>query len=142
MTEDRDDVNVALNKRLREAEGLLESLTSFERVEGISKLKKKIRQELKFLQKIEKGKNSDSLRGYGLSGSGFLKCTNLTHLSGVVDVLARVLEPVSVLKTFNLQNDGVVLNDEEDSFPEWPTGVVRKLEVDVVSDKVVGHSKL
>jgi len=88
----------------------------FKRVQGILKLEKKIRQELKFLQKFEDPEHFSELKKEHIS------CSNLIHLSCIVDQMFLVADVCSVLQPFNLK-----LENKS-----------KKVLVDIVCDK--GHT--
>lgn len=96
---------------------LLERLSNNElkRVQGVAKLEKKVRQELKFLEKFECAENFSKLKKEHIS------CSNLVHLASIIAQIFLVENPISVMQPFNLWNsDGLV---------------VKKVVVDIVCDK-------
>ena len=81
-----------IEEKLKLASGLISSLESMNQLDGVSKLEKKIRQEMKFLQKLQKQKNAKF--------KDHLKCTNLVHLGAVVQTLLESEKPTAVSKVF------------------------------------------
>ena len=84
-----------IEEKVNLAEDLIRKLEPVSNVDGVSKLEKKIRQEIKFLQKIQKQKSSKT--------KDHLFCSNLLHLGALVETLADAGEPVSVLKVYSAQ---------------------------------------
>jgi len=74
-----------------------------EKVEGIAKLEKKVKQEVKFLEKFQDGKKFQKLK------KEHINCSNLVHLESFISQIFLVKNPTAVLHPFNLYKDGVVL---------------------------------
>jgi len=85
----------------------------FKKVQGLPKLEKKVRQELKFLEKFESPENVNELKKEHIS------CSNLVHLGSIIEQLFLVQNPSSVMQPFNLTQDSKV----------------KKICVDIVCDK-------
>ncbi len=103
-----------LRSKLSEGEGLMRELSEepLRSVDGVAKLEKKIRQEVKFLQKfLAQEKHRLKLK------REHLQCSNLQHLSAVVGALRACDRPQGVLQSFS-----------------WGEEQVRKVTVDVVSE--------
>ena len=83
-----------IEDKLKLAHNLISDLESVINVSGVSKLEKKIRQEIKFLQKLQKQKKAGKVEDH-------LKCTNLLHLGAIVQTLIEADKPTAVLKAFN-----------------------------------------
>ena len=109
------ELRTELTEKLALGRELLERLANnkFKKVQGIPKLEKKIRQELKFLEKFENQVNLCGLKKEHIS------CSNLNHLGCIVDQLYLVPNPHSVMQPFNLKQ-------------EFKT---KKVCVDIVCDK-------
>jgi len=90
-----EDNNKMIEEKVKLAEDLIKKLEPVSNVDGVSKLEKKIRQEIKFLQKISKQKSSKT--------KDHLFCSNLLHLGALVETLVEAGEPVAVLKVFSSQ---------------------------------------
>ena len=71
-------------------------------VQGVSKLEKKIRQEIKFLEKFNNATSFHKLK------REHLNCSNLLHLESFVKQLFVVKNPTSVLTPFNLTTSGKI----------------------------------
>ena len=82
-----------LSLRLSEGERLEREVESLGHVSGSCKLVKKIRQELKFLQK-HRDTDLKQLK------KEHLDCTNLTHLGSIVAAIRTCHEPCDTLKPF------------------------------------------
>lgn len=110
-----EELRIELVEKLALGRDLLAKLANknFKKVQGIPKLEKKIRQELKFLEKFEHLENLSGLKKEHIS------CSNLNHLGCIVDQLYLVPNPHSVMQPFNLKQ-------------EFKT---KKVCVDIVCDK-------
>ena len=110
-----EELRIELVEKLALGRDLLAKLANknFKKVQGIPKLEKKIRQELKFLEKFEDQENMVGLKKEHIS------CSNLNHLGCIVDQLYLVPNPHSVMQPFNLKQD-------------FKT---KKVTVDIVCDK-------
>lgn len=117
-----EELRTELAEKLVLGRELLERLANnkFKKVQGIPKLEKKIRQELKFLEKFEDQENLVGLKKEHIS------CSNLNHLGCIVDQLYLVPNPHSVMQPFNLKQD-------------FKT---KKVTVDIVCDKGMEWIKL
>ncbi len=88
-----------LSDKISLGQSLLDILASspeLQSVSGVSKLEKKIRQELKFLQRFSVPPGSAKLK------KEHLQCSNLQNLSAVVEVLKNTNGAVHVLRPFPL----------------------------------------
>jgi len=90
------------------------SNNSLKKVQGLPKLEKKVRQEVKFLEKFEADENISKLK------KEHINCSNLAHLSSIIDQIFLVESPTAVIHPFNL-----VTGDK----------ARKKVVVDVVADK-------
>lgn len=114
-----DELKTNLQEKLFLGRTLLSKLadrSALKKVQGIPKLEKKIRQELKFLEKFEDPAFFSGLKKEHIS------CSNLIHLGCIVDELLLTTNPSAVMHPFSLKQ-------------EFKT---KKVTVDIVSDK--GHS--
>ena len=91
---------------------ILSSSPELQAVSGVTKLEKKIRQELKFLQRFAGGSGVKKLK------KEHLQCSNLQNLSAIVQCLSSTKSPLHVLRPFPLFAD----NEE------------KKVTVDVVGE--------
>ncbi|KAG8227747.1 hypothetical protein J437_LFUL007537 [Ladona fulva] len=103
-----------LNDKIISGEELLAKVSRFGNVCGISKLQKKIKQEINFLVKTLQ---------LGLVKKEHLLCTNLHHFCALVNTLETCNELSSVLQHFSFKSDG----DSSET--------TKRLCVDVVADK-------
>nr|SVE85743.1 EOG090X0CWG [Daphnia pulicaria] len=100
--------HLVLNK-VQDGENLLQQVQShFTAVEGSKKLERRIRSEMKFLQKLLEAKT-------GVKKEHILS-SNLGSLAAVVEILHQCESPAAVFKPFSLEN-----------------GPISRIEVDVVS---------
>ncbi len=119
---DPTELEHLLQEKLSEGEHLLDRLKQggLQAVAGVPKLEKKIRQEIRFLKKFlcREQQQRDRLK------SEHLQCSNLQHLSAIVDALSSCSDPQGVLQSF--------------SWCEGQEGVEacqgKKITVDVVSE--------
>ena len=109
------DLREDLLDKIRFGKEMLAQLANnkFKKVQGLPKLEKKVRQELKFLEKFEAPENFGDLKKEHIS------CSNLLHLGSIIEQLCLVENPSSVLQPFNL-NEGCK---------------VKKICVDIVCDR-------
>ena len=109
------DLREDLLDKIRLGKEMLAQLANnkFKKVQGLPKLEKKVRQELKFLEKFETPENFCDLKKEHIS------CSNLVHLGSIIEQLCLVENPSSVLQPFNL-TEGCK---------------VKKICVDIVCDK-------
>ena len=112
--EDEDDIFSDLKEKILLGHDLLRKLSDsqFRKVQGIAKIEKKVRQELKFLEKFQDPQNFHSLKKEHIS------CSNLVHLNCLVEQLYQANETVSVMNPFNLSK----------------SSGSKKVMVDIVSD--------
>ena len=114
-----DELKTNLQEKLYLGRTLLSKLankSSLKKVQGIPKLEKKIRQELKFLEKFEDPAFFSGLKKEHIS------CSNLIHLGCIVNELLVTTNPSGVMHPFSLKQ-------------EFKS---KKVTVDIVSEK--GHS--
>jgi len=121
MTSIEDICPEELRKDLKEkidlGHGLLEKLDNngLKKVQGIAKLEKKVRQEVKFLERFQDEKTFHKLKKEHIS------CSNLAHLDSFISQIFLVQNPTAVMHPFNLwSKDG---------------SVIKKVVVDIVCDK-------
>ena len=109
------DLREDLGEKIRFGKDILAKLSNndFKKVQGLAKLEKKVRQELKFLEKFENPENFIDLK------KEHINCSNLVHLGSIIEQLFLVDNPSSVLQPFNLSQDCKV----------------KKICVDIVCDK-------
>lgn len=109
------DLREDLSEKIRFGKDILAKLSSnkFKKVQGIHKLEKKVRQELKFLEKFESPENLIDLK------KEHINCSNLVHLGSIIEQLFLVDNPSAVLQPFNLSQDCKV----------------KKIVIDIVCDK-------
>ena len=109
------DLRENLSEKISFGKNILAKLSNnkFKKVQGISKLEKKVRQELKFLEKFESPENFIDLK------KEHINCSNLVHLGSIIEQLFLVENPSSVLQPFNLSQDCKV----------------KKIVVDIVCDQ-------
>ena len=120
------ELSSLLSDKISLGQSLLQILSSpeMQAVSGVTKLEKKIRQELKFLQRFSESTGVNKLK------KEHLQCSNLQNLSAIVQTLRDTKGAVSVLRPYPL-----VTNTDE-----------KKVTVDVVGEsgerwvKVVARS--
>ena len=109
------DLREDLGEKICFGKDILAKLSNnkFKKVQGLAKLEKKVRQELKFLEKFENPENFIDLK------KEHINCSNLVHLGSIIEQLFLVENPSSVLQPFNLSQDCKV----------------KKIVVDIVCDQ-------
>ena len=92
------ELSSLLSDKISLGQSLLQTLSSpeLQAVSGVTKLEKKIRQELKFLQRFSGSAGVKKLK------KEHLQCSNLQNLSAIVQTLRDTKGPVSVLRPFPL----------------------------------------
>ena len=98
----REDLRKDLKERIELGHCLLEKLNNNElkKVNGISKLEKKVKQEVKFLEKFEDNEIFYQLKREHIS------CSNLVHLDSFIKEIFHVEDPSAVMQPFNLREKG------------------------------------
>lgn len=107
--------NTALEK-ITYGEDLLQSLVKYQKLDGIQKLERKIRQEINFLKKICK---SNTIK------KEHLQCSNLTHFSALVEVLSQVENCTHVNKPFMLDDRKIIIDIISDGGLTWTKVIAR-----------------
>jgi len=110
----------ALKEKIDLGHNMLAMLSNNElkQVQGIPKLEKKVKQEVKFLEKFEDGKKFLKLK------KEHINCSNLVHLDSFISQIFLVNKPTAVMHPFNLcREDG---------------SVIKKVVVDIVCEE--GHT--
>ena len=83
----------SLDLKIQEGQVLQSRLDTFKIIPGVEKLSRKIRKELQFLQNFKA--NPDKLK------IEHLQCSNLLHLSAIVQALGDCSDPYQVLKSYS-----------------------------------------
>ena len=125
-----------LRKDLREkidlGHGLLQKLDNngLKNVQGIAKLEKKVKQEVKFLEKFE-----DEITFLKLKKE-HISCSNLVHLESFISQIFLVENPTAVMQPFNLWSKGET-NWVIFKLKNVPAdgSVIKKVVVDIICDK-------
>lgn len=87
-----DDLHDKLKDKLKEGHELLDKLQTFASIPGCGKLVRKIQKELQFLSKFQSETNKLKIE--------HLQCSNLLHLSAIVQALQECEKPCQILKSF------------------------------------------
>lgn len=82
-----------LKEKLNEGHELLEKLQNYAKIPGCGKLIRKIQKELQFLSKFQSETNKLKVE--------HLQCSNLLHLSAIVQALQDCQKPCSILTSFS-----------------------------------------
>jgi len=112
-----DGLKSDLEKKICVGKELIDKLSveNLKAVQGLAKLVKKVKQEVKFLEKFLLKNNISKLK------KEHLQCSNLIHLESIIKELIRTNRPVAVMQVFNL------LSKEG--------GIEKKVVVDIVGDE-------
>ena len=103
---DDDEIWKNLNAKIEEGNNLIRNLAEFRNVSGIGKLKKKIQKELQFLSGFNKeNPNKKKLK------VEHLQCSNLYHLSAIVQALENCQLPTDILKSFSNHDEKKLIVD-------------------------------
>ena len=136
-----DDISPEmLRKDLKEkidlGQNMLAMLSNNElkQVQGIPKLEKKVKQEVKFLEKFEDGKKFLKLK------KEHINCSNLVHLDSFISQIFLVNKPTAVMHPFNLCREGEteLLEFISIKFICSDGSVIKKVVVDIVCEE--GHT--
>ena len=97
-----EDLRKDLKEKINLGHGLLEKLDNngLKKVQGLAKLEKKVRQEVKFLEKFQDETNFHKLKKEHIS------CSNLVHLDSFISQIFLVQNPTAVMHPFNLWSKG------------------------------------
>ena len=97
-----EDLRKDLQEKINLGRELLEKLANngLKKVQGLAKLEKKVRQEVKFLEKFEDETNFCNLKKEHIS------CSNLVHLASIISQIFLVQNPTAVMHPFNLWSKG------------------------------------
>jgi len=112
-----EELRKSLEEKIQLGRDLLDKLANhgLKKVQGLAKLEKKVRQEVKFLEKFE-----DEVQ-FGKLKKEHISCSNLVHLASIINQIFLVQNPSAVMHPFNLcSQDG---------------SVIKKVVVDIVCDK-------
>ena len=118
MAHDFEEIMERLNCKIQEGQELLVTLRKFRNIPGIAKLTKKIQKELDFLVKFQQNPNKLKVE--------HLQCSNLLHLSAIVQALVECQKPTHILRSFHNQENKKVVVDIvcEDGF-HWIKVIAR-----------------
>ena len=97
-----EELRKDLKEKIELGQGLLQKLDNngLKKVQGISKLEKKVKQEVKFLERFEDEKTFKKLKKEHIS------CSNLVHLESFISQIFLVQNPTAVMHPFNLWSKG------------------------------------
>ncbi len=113
-----EEMFTKLDEKILEGRELMQTLKKYEQLSGVGKLSKKIRQEVRFLEKFKL--NPSNLK------SEHLQCSNLLHLSATVQALEEADNPVAVMKNFDLQSGRKIICDvTSDGGQRWLKVIAR-----------------
>ncbi|KAK5649905.1 hypothetical protein RI129_000934 [Pyrocoelia pectoralis] len=103
-------------EKIQFGETLLKTLSLHNKIEGIQKLGRKIKQELSFLEKISR---DESIK------KEHLQCSNLTHFNALIQTLQELQNCQSVNKVFNLNEKKISVDIICDGGLTWVKVVAR-----------------
>lgn len=137
MSETTEYLQNCVSEKLKSGYLLISELSSFNHIEGIQKLEKKIKQELSFLHKvkvicIQKYQTLKiiftiflQICKTGNIKKEHLQCTNLTHFGALIRSLAEVRSCIGVNKVFNLEDRKIVVDIICDNGLTWMKVIAR-----------------
>ncbi|KAF5273415.1 hypothetical protein FQA39_LY07432 [Lamprigera yunnana] len=105
-----------LNEKINLGSDLIKSTDKFNKLEGIQKLRRKIKQELTFLKNIS---NEQRIK------KEHLQCSNLTHFKAVVATLNKIDNCQAVNKVFNLEESKLSVDIVCDDGLTWIKVIAR-----------------
>ena len=103
MAQDHDEIFLKLESKIQEGEALIDTLNNYKNIPGIGKLTKKIQKELQFLCRFKDNPKKLKVE--------HLQCSNLLHLSAIVQALETCKNPTHILRTFNNSDNKKVIVD-------------------------------
>ena len=118
MEDGENELFSKLDEKIKEGNELIGKLQNFMSIPGVSKLQKRIEKEIKFLLKFKQ-------KPAGLKIE-HLQCSNLLHLSAIVQALLEASNPCTVLKTVtNADGKKVVIDIITDEGFQWIKVIAR-----------------
>ena len=118
MEDGENELFTKLDEKIKEGNELIGKLQNFMSIPGVSKLQKRIEKEIKFLLKFKQ-------KPAGLKIE-HLQCSNLLHLSAIVQALLEASNPCTVLKTVtNADGKKVVIDIITDEGFQWIKVIAR-----------------
>ncbi|KAL4711706.1 hypothetical protein ACJJTC_003473 [Scirpophaga incertulas] len=96
-----EEAHKLLREKIEYGQSLMENLYNFQHIDGVPKLHKKIRQEIEFLNRLQKSKKFKVEQ---------LSCSNLRHLGAMVQTAVKP-GVLAVCKVFHLNDDNKLLVD-------------------------------
>lgn len=125
----QQDLETLLKTQIQIGTNLVQSLKSFEHIDGIAKLENKIKKELKFLIKMS---NSHTLQANHLS------CSNLNYLSAVVECLSQENNIVHIFYPITIDERKVYIDIISDKGSSWVKVIARNKKS--LSEAVLGQT--
>ncbi|XP_050669969.1 UPF0415 protein C7orf25 homolog isoform X2 [Leptidea sinapis] len=112
-----ESISVMINEKLHYGESLISKLQEIRNTEGVTKLQRKIKQELDFLRRLQNSKNTVKVEQ--------LSCSNLRHLGALVDCSLRP-GVISVCKIFHIdENNKLIIDIISDEGKVWTKVIAR-----------------
>lgn len=96
-----EELMLLLNDKINLGENLVVKLEPLNEIDGVTKLQRKIRQEIEFLRKLRKSKNVKIEQ---------LSCSNLRHLGAMVELTLRP-GVIAVCKIFHINDSSKLVID-------------------------------
>jgi Family of unknown function (DUF5614) len=144
-----DQLKVALHEKIRLGEQLLIRLSKLDKIDGLSKLHKKVKQEINFLQKVRNlplifQKSNSFIKSlinifiifpFQITAKSpkkeHLMCTNLHHFNALVNYMEEhYADCVATMQNFHYRG-----YEEGDEIPFGATQCPSKITVDAVTHK-------
>ncbi|XP_076040915.1 UPF0415 protein C7orf25 homolog [Oratosquilla oratoria] len=105
--------------RLKDGKILLDRISSINhgKIEGLHRLEKKINAEIKFLEKIASGKSR--------LNEEHVRCSNLSQLEAIVEVLQSLEKVKAVLQPYSYKNNRIIIDIVAEDGKKWVKVVSR-----------------
>ena len=118
MEDGENELFSKLDEKIKEGNELIGKLQNFMSIPGVSKLQKRIEKEIKFLLKFKQTPAGLKIE--------HIQCSNLLHLSAIVQALLEASNPCTVLKTVtNADGKKVVMDILTDEGFQWIKVIAR-----------------
>ena len=135
---EENELEEKLHDKIKQGNELIKRLDNFTKISGSGKLSRKIQKELQFLHKFKENPKKLKVE--------HLQCSNLLHLSAIVQALEDSQKPIHVLKTFeNSQNRKVIVDIIAQEGFQWVKVIARSpqaLERLSIGDQAYGQRSL
>ncbi|KAF5270430.1 hypothetical protein FQR65_LT05618 [Abscondita terminalis] len=111
-----NDFHDLLVEKINLGEELIKILHKYDKIDGVQKVQRKIKQELNFLKKVSRDRTVKKEH---------LQCSNLTHFNALIQTLEETENCHSINKVFNLRDRKISIDIISDNGLSWVKVVAR-----------------